>query len=106
MWNKIRRIPPKTFKDLQHLLKTGVNPRKPRGAKARLQKWTAFFVLDNDSLILETDIPQPDLVDQSTGKAVLETKMKKYKVVHDPQQAEELIRSYYLTPYGGGVPGS
>ena len=70
-----------------------------------MQKWTSFFKLDNGSLILETDVPQPDLVDKSTGKAVLGTKMTKYKVIYDPQQAEELIRTYYLAPYAGGFRG-
>ena len=78
MWTKIRRIPPETFKDLHILLKTGINPRKSRGAKARLQKWTSYFKLKNNFLILETDILQPDLIDKSTGKGVLETKIKKY----------------------------
>ena len=105
MWTKIRRIPPETFKDLHILLKTGINHRKSHGAKARLQKWTSYFKLDNGSLILETDIPQPDLVDKSTGKAILGTKMTKYKVIYDPQQAEDLIRSYYLAPYAGGFRG-
>ena len=68
MWTKIRRIPPDTFRDLHHLLKTGINPRTSRGAKARLQKWTSFFKLDGDDLILQTDIPPPDLIDKSTGK--------------------------------------
>ena len=103
MWTKIGRIPPETFRDLHILLKTGVNSRKSRGAKARLQKWTSYFQLDGDSLILETNIPQPDLVNKSTGKAVLGTKMTKYKVIYDRQQAEDLIKSYYLAPYGGGV---
>ena len=80
----IRRIPPEAFKDLHNLLQTGINPRTSRGAKTRLQKWTSFFKLDGDYLILETDVPQPDLVDKSTGKAVLETKMTKYKVIYDP----------------------
>ena len=88
MWAKIRRIPPDTFRDLHILLKTGVNPRKSRGAKAQLQKWTSYFKLDGDDLILETDMPQSDLVDKSTGKPVLETKITKYKVIYDPQQAE------------------
>ena len=105
MWNKICRIPPEAFKDLHHLLKTGINSRKSRGAKVRLQKWTSFFKLDNNSVILETDIPQPDLVGKSTGKAVLETNMTKYKVIYDPQQAEELIIKYYLTPYAGEFRG-
>ena len=105
MWRKIRRIPSDTFRDLHILLKTGINPRTSRGSKARLQKWTSFFSLDNGSLILETDVPQPDLTDKSTGKSVLGTQMKKYKVIYDPQQAEELIISYYLTPYGGGFRG-
>ena len=105
MWTKIRRIPPETFRDLHRLLKTGINPRKSRGAKDRLQKWTSFFKLDGDYLVLETDVPQPDLVDKSTGKAVLGTKMTKYKVIYDPQQAEELIRTYYLAPYAGSFRG-
>ena len=105
MWTKIRRIPPETFKDLHHLLKTGINNRTSRGSKARLQKWASYFKLDNGSIILETDIPQPDMIDKSTGKPVLETQMKKYKVIYDPQQAEELIISYYLTPYAGGFRG-
>ena len=105
MWTKIRRTPPETFRDLHILLKTGINPRKSRGAKTRLQKWTSFFKLDNGSLILETDIPQPDLVDKSAGKPILGSKMKKYKVIYDPKQAEDLIRSYYLTPYAGGFRG-
>ena len=88
MWKKIRRIPPENFWDLHHLLKTGINPRKSRGSKARLQKWTSYFKLENGSIILETDIPQPDLVDKSSGKPVLGTQMTKYKVIYDPQQAE------------------
>jgi hypothetical protein len=88
MWAKIRRIPTETFKDLYHLLKTGINPRTSRGSKKRLQNWTSFFKLDNGSLILETDIPQPDLVDK-TGKPVLGSQMTKYKVIYDPKQAEE-----------------
>ena len=71
MWTKIRRIPPETFKNLHHLLKTGINPRTSRGAKARLQKWVSYFKLDGDDLILQTDIPPPDLIDKSTGKGVL-----------------------------------
>ena len=63
MWSKIKRLPLDTFRDLHILLQTGVNPQTPRGAKARLQKWTSFFKLDGDSLILETDVPQPDLID-------------------------------------------
>ena len=81
MWRKIRRIPSDIFRDLHILLKTGINNRKSRGAKARLQNWTSFFKLDNGSLILETDVPQPDLIDQSTGKAVLGTALRKYKLV-------------------------
>ena len=88
MWTNIRKIPPETFKDLHILLKTGINPRTSRGAKARLQKWTSFFKLSGDSLTLETDIPQPDLVDKSTGKPILGSQMTKYKVIYDPQQAE------------------
>ena len=84
MWRKIRRIPLDTFHDLHILLETGVNPRTSRGDMARLQKWASFFELDNGSLILETDIPQPDLIDQSTGKTVLGTKIQKYTVVYDP----------------------
>ena len=76
MWNKIRRIPPETFKDLHLLLKTGINPRKSRGAKARLQKWTSVFRLDGNYLVLETDVPQPDLVDE-TGKPVLGSQIQK-----------------------------
>ena len=81
MWRKIRRIPSDTFRDLYILLKTGINARKSRGAKARLQNWTSFFKLDNASLILETDVLPPDLIDKSTGKPVLGTQMKKYKVI-------------------------
>ena len=77
MGRKIRRIPSDTFRDLHILLKIGGNPRKSRGARARLQNWTSIFKLDNVSLILETDIPQPDIIDQSTGKAVLGSKLKK-----------------------------
>ena len=40
-------------------------------------------------------------MDKSTGKAVLETSTTKYKVIYAPQQAEKLIRSYYLAPYTG-----
>ena len=40
-WNKIRRIPHGTFKDLYRLLNSGVNVRTSRGAAARLQK--SFF---------------------------------------------------------------
>ena len=102
MWNKIRRISPDTFRDLHQLLKTGINPQTSRGFKARLQKWTSYFKLDGDSIILETDIPQSDLIDQSTGKPVLGTQITKYKVIYDQDQAEKLITSYYLTPYAGG----
>ena len=105
MWTKIRRIPPETFRYLHILLKACMNLRKSRGAKARLQKWTLFFKLSGDSLTLETDIPQPDLIDQSTGKALLGTKMTIYKVIYDPQEAEELIWTYYLAPYAGGFCG-
>ena len=73
MWNKIRRIPPGTFKDLYHLLKTGKNVRQSRGAKARLEKWAIFFSLEDDKLVYKTDIPQQDLVDPTTGKDVLQT---------------------------------
>ena len=45
MWRKIRRIPSDTFRDLHILLKTGINARKSRGAKARLQNWTSFLNL-------------------------------------------------------------
>ena len=100
MWNKIRRIPPKTFKNLHHLLKIGINPRQGRGAKARILKWTSYFKLNEDDLILQTDIPLPDLIDESTGKGVLNSyEVRTYKVIYDPQQAEESIRSYYLAPY-------
>ena len=89
MWTKIRRIPPETFKDLHILLKTGINPRISRGAKARLQKWTSFFKLSGDSLTLETNVPQPDLIDKSTGKGILNSnEMRTCKVIYDPQQAE------------------
>jgi hypothetical protein len=45
------------------------------------------------------------MIDKSTGKAVLGSQMTKYKVIYDPQQADELIISYYLTPYARGVRG-
>ena len=106
MWNKIRRIPPGTFKDLYHLLKTGKNVRQSRGAKARLEKWAIFFSLEDDKLVYKTDIPQQDLVDPTTGKDVLQTQFKTYRVIYDPDEAEKLVQTYYTTPYGGGFCGA
>ena len=54
----------------------------------------------------KTDIPQPDLVDPTTGKDVLQTQLKTYRVIYDPDEAEKLVQTYYTTPYGGGFRGA
>ena len=66
MWRKIRRIPPSTLKDLHTYLLSGINTRTSKGSRAQLLKWAPYFKLFKGKMILETNIPPPDLVDPTT----------------------------------------
>jgi hypothetical protein len=106
MWRKIRRIPPSTLKDLHTYLQSGINARKSKGSRARLLKWASYFKLLNGKMILETNIPPPDLVDPTTQEGVLDSnEMRTYKVIYDEKEARQLIQLYYTTAYAGGFRG-
>ena len=61
-WPSIRRIPPETFEALHEYLKSGINPRTKKSAKARLARWKKVFELEDGKLVLKTDVPQPGIL--------------------------------------------
>lgn len=102
MWRKIRRIPPSTLGDVHIYLVTGINKRTSNGSRSRLLKWAIYFKLSNKEMILETNIPPPDLIDLTTQHGVLDSnEMRTYKVVYDEKEAIEIIKLYYTTVYAG-----
>ena len=104
-WPSIRRIPPETFEALHEYLKSGINPRTKKSAKARLARWKKVFELEDGKLVLKTDVPQPGMV-ASDGTALLDSaRQRTYKVIYDTSEKDELIKKYYLHPLSGGFRG-
>ena len=87
------------------LIKKGINIRKSRKAKKRLERWTKVFEIDKGHLVYKTDIPQPDQIDRD-GKALLNnyTRPKTYRVV-PPAQKEGVILKLYHSSADGGFRG-
>ena len=97
MWRKTRRIPPDTFRDLHILLKTGINPRKPRVADTRLRKWTSILhsimILQFLKLISHSQIILINLL----AKRFLEQNLTNISAYHRPRiQTRATIRQEYF----------
>ncbi len=105
-WKAIRRIKwDDTYDALMILLKKGINTRKSRKAKKRLDRWTKVFEIEKGHLIYRSNIPQPDQID-SDGKPLLNiyARPKTYRVV-PPAQKEGVILKLYHSSADGGFRG-
>ena len=70
------------------------------------EKWILFVILENGKLVYKTDIPQPDPIGSTTGKDVLQTQLKTYRMIYDPDEAEKLVQTYYTIDYAGSFRGA
>jgi hypothetical protein len=94
-----------TYDALMLLIKKGINTRKSRKAKKRLERWTKIFEINKGHLIYGSNIPQPNQIDRD-GKPLLNNyaRPKTYRVV-PPAQKEGVILKLYHSSADGGFRG-